>query len=384
MKTTATIFKTFYLFLIFIIAINGELKAQKTNNYSLFIAIDDYQGDIWKPLPTAVNDANKIKAILESKYGFQTISTLYNEAASRAAILETIETKISQLQESDNLIIYYSGRSVSLSDSGYWIPYDALERTPSELLAAKDLKKILSKANAKHILIFADAHMDENIFKSSDLSFPNDGSEKYYKQVNSLLSRQAITSGSFEPFVNEGDESSTFAKYLHKFLDKNENVLIDGKELYDLIKYPVVANTPNPPQFGYLQNLGHEGGQFIFKIKNSTNSKATIETETAATKPKAVTAVGNKVTSEKTAIANKVTEKVENMDVAPLEGVGTITKKEEKLCDSPVYFDEGEVVKFNQDGGILHAKTSFENIRYEWSYESELLDFTGKDLAVTK
>lgn len=386
MKTTITCLKKSYLFLIFIIAISSNINAQeKANNYALFIAIDDYQGAVWQPLKTAVNDANKIKAILESKYDFQTIGTLYNEAATRSGILEMIKTKISQVKETDNLIIYYSGRSVNLADSSYWIPHGVLEEKAEELIAAKALKSLLSKVEAKHLLIFADAHLDENIFKVSDLSFPNDGSEKYYKQVNSLLSRQAITSGSFEPFVNEGDENSTFAKYLHKFLEKNENIFFDGKELFDLIKYPVMANTPNPPNFGYLQNLGHEGGQFIFSKKQLVASKEKEVVKTVGNTPKSTSPIdGNSTTKS---IANKVTGEPGKIDTAPMEGVGTVGaagKTEEKLCDSPVYFEEGEVVRFNQDGGILHAKTSFENIRYEWSYESELLEFTGKDLKVTK
>jgi polar amino acid transport system substrate-binding protein len=182
----------------------------------------------------------------------------------------------------------------------------------------------LTKTKSKHVLVMVDACFSSTIFKSSNLFYENDGSSAYYERVESLLSRQAITAGGLEPVPDGRETHSVFAKYILKFLEKNEKEALDASELFEMIKYPVAANTPNIPQFGHLQNTGHEGGQFVFRLE------------------------------------------------------------EEKLCDSPVYFEEGEIVEFNKDGGVLHAKTDFKNVRYEWSYNSELLDHEGADLPVQK
>lgn len=305
------------------------LKAGETENYSgLFIAIDNYKSKVWSTLNNPVNDANAIKSVLEDKYGFSGVSTLYNQDATRAKILETIEKQVNQLSENDNFIIYFSGHGIELGDEGYWVPVEAKSQERYELLSTTEIKNVISKSKCKHILIMVDACFSSTIFKSSNLSYSNDGTDTYYDQVAKLMSRQAMTAGGLEPVTDGTGEHSVFVKYILKFLNNNQKPVIDANELYELIKYPVAANSPNTPQFGHLQNTGHEGGQFLFKL-------------------------------------------------AP-------EKEEAKLCDSPVYFEEGEVVKFGKDGGTLHARTDFKNVKYEWSYNSQVLDHEGPNLPLKK
>lgn len=294
------------------------------NYHALFIAIDNYNSKVWSPLNNPVNDANAIKSVLSSKYGFSGVTMLYNEEATRANILETLEHKINELGENDNLVVYFSGHGIEIGEDGYWVPVEAKSQERYELLAISEIKNIVGKANSRHVLVMVDACFSSTILKSPKFAGLDIGSDPYYDQVDQLISRQAITAGGLEPVADGAGNSSIFTKYILKFLNNNQKDVLDAGELYELIKYPVAANSPNTPQFGHLQNTGHEGGQFLFRL-------------------------------------NQV-----------------------KLCDSPVYFEEGEVVDFDKDGGTLHAKTDFRNVKYEWSYNSEILDHEGPDLEIKK
>lgn len=301
-----------------------DVQAEKSEKYqALFIAIDNYNSKVWSPLKNPVNDANTIQDVLKSKYGFSRVSTLYNQEATRAKILETLENKVNQLSEDDNFVIYFSGHGIELGEEGYWVPVEAKSQERYELLSITEIKNIISKSACKHILIMVDACFSSTILKAPSRK-SNNNSDAYYEEVGNLVSRQAITAGGLEPVSDGLGDHSVFAKYVLKFLNNNEQNILDASELYELIKYPVAANSPNTPQFGHLQNTGHEGGQFLFRLIK------------------------------------------------------------EKLCNSPVYFEEGEVVTFDKDGGTLHAKTEFKNVRYEWSHNSELLDHEGPNLPITK
>jgi hypothetical protein len=294
------------------------------NYHALFIAVDNYNSKVWTPLNNPVNDANDIKSMLSTRYGFSDVTTLYNQDATRAKIIETIEKKVNQMSENDNLIIYFSGHGIEIGEEGYWVPVEAKSQERYELLSTTEVKNIVGKSKSRHVLVMVDACFSSTILKSPTFSGSDVGSDTYYDQVDQLISRQAITAGGLEPVADGSGDNSIFARYVLKFLNNNQKDILDAGELYELIKYPVAANSPNTPQFGHLQNTGHEGGQFLFRLD------------------------------------------------------------ELKLCDSPVYFEEGEVTKFDKDGGVLHAKTDFKNVKYEWSYNSKIIDHEGPDLPIKK
>jgi hypothetical protein len=291
--------------------------------HALFIAVDNYESKVWTSLRNPVNDAKALQTVLKNKYGFVQTTTLFNEQATRVKILETVDKITAELKAEDKLLIFYSGHGIVIGEDGYWVPFEAKSQERYELLPTNEIKTALGKSPSKHILLMIDACFSSTILKSAE-AYPNDGQTTYYERMESLASRQAITAGGLEPVADGEGENSIFVKYILKFLQKNEQKQIDAAELFELIKYPIVANSPNTPQFGHIQNTGHEGGQFVFRLK------------------------------------------------------------EERLCDSPVYFEEGEIVKFDKDGGTLHAKTTFKNVKYQWSYNSETIAHEGPDLPIKR
>ena len=248
-------------------------EANKKRYYALLVAVDEYQGSEWSQLKTPVNDANKIKDVLLGKYGFEEVITIYDEQATRANIINKIDKLAQNVTENDNILIYFSGHGIEVGNEGYWVPADAITNERSQLIPNSEIKAALAKTVSQHALIMVDACFSSTIFKSSQISVQNDGSEDYYNKVNALMSRQALTAGGLEPVLDGSGEHSTFAKYLIKYLKKNKKDNLDASELYEMLKYPVQANSPNVPRFGHIQNTGHEGGQFVFKLnKNKEKS----------------------------------------------------------------------------------------------------------------
>lgn len=293
------------------------------NSYALLIGIDNYMGSDWSPLKTPVSDAKALEDLLLDKYGFKEVVSLYNEDATREKIIDYLDRIAQNVAEDDNLLIFFSGHGVELGNEGYWVPSDAEGQERYELIPNSEVKAALHKTNSKHVLVMVDACFSSTIFKSSNLFLKNDGSDDYYEKVGGLMSRQAITAGGLEPVPDGNGEHSVFAKYLLKYLSKNEKKQLDASELYEMLKYPVAANSPNMPQFGHIQNTGHEGGQFVFRLA---------DTKTCA-----------------------------------FEGV-TI--------------EEGEKITFGENGGKIHAVTPEKNVTYEWIKGSVPLENKSPELEV--
>jgi hypothetical protein len=69
-----------------------------------------------------------------------------------------------------------------------------------------------------------------------------------------------MTSGVLQVVPDE----STFMKYLVEKLTTNSEKFLPSEQLFSNLKTAVINNSQNLPQFGVIQNVGDEGGDFIF------------------------------------------------------------------------------------------------------------------------
>ena len=236
------------------------------NYYALIIGIDKYKGD-WSPLANAVNDAKAIETTLKAKYKFDNFRTLYNEQATRKSVIAQLEWLVQNTKEQDNVFIYYSGHGDFKKElnKGFWVPVDAISNTTADFISNNDLQTYLGGIKSKHTLLVADACFSGDLFRGNTVSVPFENSEKYYKEVHGLASRQAFTSGGIEPVMDGGKNGhSVFAYYLLKSLNENESKFMDASQVYEKIKIPVVNNSDQTPKLAPLKDTGDEGGQFIF------------------------------------------------------------------------------------------------------------------------
>ena len=234
--------------------------------YALIIGINKYKGT-WTPLQNAVNDAKAIEALLKVKYKFDDFQTLYDEQATRTNIINKLEWLTANVKEQDNVFIYYSGHGEYKKElnKGFWVPVDATTNSSANYISNADLQTYLGGIKSKHTLLVADACFSGDIFRGNTVSVPFEESEKYYKEVHGLLSRQAMTSGGVEPVMDGGkDGHSVFAYYFLKTLKENQSKYVDATQIYNKIKIPVINNSEQSPKLAPVKNTGDEGGQFLF------------------------------------------------------------------------------------------------------------------------
>jgi hypothetical protein len=64
--------------------------------------------------------------------------------------------------------------------------------------------------------------------------------------------------------MKEVPDQSVFFQYLVKNLKENTSDYLSAEELFAKMRPAVMNNSPTVPQFGTIQNVGDEGGDFIF------------------------------------------------------------------------------------------------------------------------
>ncbi|MBI2968588.1 MAG: caspase family protein [Bacteroidetes bacterium] len=234
--------------------------------FVLIIGINNYKG-IWLPLKNAVNDAKGVEKLLRENYRFDQVRTLYDEKATRQNIMKEFEYLVLNAGENDNVFIYYSGHGEYKQDlnRGYWVPVDATDPSTFNLIPNSDIQTFLGGIKSKHTLLATDACFSGDIFRGNTYSVPFEKSDKYYRKVYELVSRQALTAGSIEPVVDSGMEGhSVFTFYLLKSLKGNQLPFFDAGQLFEEIKIPVMNNSDQTPLLKPVKDTGDEGGQFIF------------------------------------------------------------------------------------------------------------------------
>ena len=226
--------------------------------YALVIAVEEYDDPQINDLDQPVKDATRFATLINSKYSFESENILFLKNPTKSEIIGTLHKMRKQVTPQDNLLIYYAGHGYWDEEmtTGYWLPRDASKDNPVDWLPNTDLTNYLNVLKSKHTLLIADACFSGGIFKSR-AAFNNVMSiEKLYK----LTSRKAMTSGT----LKEVPDQSVFIEYLIKRLDTNNRKYLSAEQLYSSLKEAVLNNSPNIPQYGTIQNVGDEGGDFIF------------------------------------------------------------------------------------------------------------------------
>ncbi|MEZ4473856.1 MAG: caspase family protein [bacterium] len=122
------------------------------------IGVDAYQGGV-APLTTAVRDARGIARLLADAQGYQ-VTTLLDEQASRAALLQALEVELpARLGPDDRVLVYYAGHGAALDGDdgpeGFLLPQDAQGDT-STLLPMARVAAALKALPCRHVLLVLD------------------------------------------------------------------------------------------------------------------------------------------------------------------------------------------------------------------------------------
>ena len=232
------------------------------NYYALVIGNNNYSH--MGKLKTAINDATEVAQVLRRAYGFK-VNLLTD--ATRAEMILALSKLRATLKFDDNLLIYYAGHGIldEIGEQGYWLPVDAEQGNPTNWISVGNITVMLRAIRAKHALVIADSCYSGTLVRSGAAQ-PRTAKEKYawIKRISGKRSRVALVSGGLEPVTDGGGggKHSVFANALINALKRNTGV-IEGQELFDQIKRPVVLNADQTPSYSDIRKTGHDGGDFI-------------------------------------------------------------------------------------------------------------------------
>jgi TPR repeat protein len=263
---------------------NPTDAAMTGNYYALVIGIDEYHPPLPK-LKTAANDAAAIGKLLEDRYGFQ-VKRLLNKDATRSSVLDALVDYRNTLNDKDNLLIYYAGHGFSDHEAqkAYWLPVDAESPTSPNRISADDLTTAVRVLPARHVLIVSDSCYSGGLSRGVDEPGQSGGRPAFLKRMLNSRSRTLMASGGDEPVADGGtDGHSVFAFAILRALERADEAMFTASDLfYNSIRQQVAGMSDQLPQYTFIQNSGHDEGDFIFMRRGAATPVLPDATENAS------------------------------------------------------------------------------------------------------
>jgi hypothetical protein len=238
--------------------------------YALIIGVSDYTDPSIPDLDSLpVKDAIKLANVLSAYYTFDKENVTLLKNPSRRDIVIALDELGKKAGSTDNVLIFYAGHGHYEDDNGigYWLPKDAEVNNSSNWLYNDQLVASIKKIKSLHTLLISDACFSGSIFKTRAVNMSS--ATDFVKKKYQLPSRKAITSGTLKTVPNV----SIFIKYLVQNLSNNKEQFLTSSQLFQSLEAPVGNNAPSVPQYGVIQNVGDEGGDFIFIRREAVPEK---------------------------------------------------------------------------------------------------------------
>ena len=247
-------------------------------NFGRYFALIVGNQDYWylEDLRSPLQDAERLQAILEQKYGF---STVLLADANEKKILNALNDLYEQIGPGDNLLIYYAGHgnlthsANSRRQRGYWLPVDAQTDRLSHWISNTVISDHLDRLKARSVLVIADSCYAGNMAseKSPFLlgSVNTTLSEQSIRAGLSRRSRLVISSGGLKPVPDAiNNQHSLFAGSLLDILEENQEILRDNM-LFARLTVNVRRRNQwqeidYTPEMRPIRAAGHGGGDFYF------------------------------------------------------------------------------------------------------------------------
>lgn len=230
--------------------------------YALIIGINNYTDPLFNELDYCIRDAQQFHDAITSRYTFNMENVKFLKNATIAQIIDALDYFSKIVSTADNFLIFYAGHGVwdANSESGFWLPSDSRKDSKLAWFRNSALRDYLREIHSKHTLLISDACFAGSIFKSR-VAFTD--APLAINKLYDLPSRKAMTSGT----LTEVPDQSAFLKYLVDRLDKNTERYLSSEQLFSSFRIAVINNSNVVPQFGEIKEVGDEGGDFIFILK---------------------------------------------------------------------------------------------------------------------
>ncbi len=271
--------------------------AEIKRSLAIIIGINQYVNGI-PALKTAVNDVRKIAHTLETKYQYQVLQLLDEDAtgtqirelfaAFEQQTLPLPDGNKTQLHPDDRLLFYFAGHGIALDaldnadgPVGFLVPQDARIDNDSSLLPMKRLHDALLALPCRHLLVILDCCF-AGAFRWAGQRDAVRAQKMYrerYERFISGCAQQVITSAADDEKAadslyrfgqrSEHEGHSPFAELLLKGLSGGADYSCDGAitatELYVYI-HGELGKTSAKQTPGFSQLKRHDKGEYIFPI----------------------------------------------------------------------------------------------------------------------
>jgi hypothetical protein len=235
----------------------------KGENYLLSIAIDKYSGPRYCLLNNARHDAERLRGVLEHRYGFKLIRQLYDEEATRENIINTLDSLAYDVTQHDNLIIHFVGHGDQhpTSKQGFWVPYNG--ETASSRIMNSSILDAIEAIQAKHILLISDS-----CYSGTFITRARGPQENLtFDELEALDSRWVFAScGEETAWDGRMGKGSPFGRSLCEFFDTNQSEIVSAGEVFEAVSRATNSISHQTPQAEQIKRDGNKGGQMIFRL----------------------------------------------------------------------------------------------------------------------
>ncbi len=245
--------------------------------WALIIGVDKYpllSDD--KQLTSARKDAAAVAALLRDRYGFpkENVIELYDEAASRKAIIKALTQLKRQLTAKDSLFVYFAGyggvegKKGKGDEIGYWVPSDAELDDPSSTVFNTQMRDYFSGYPARHVFLVSDSVFSGSLIGKTVTVVH---SKAAAKELSQTKSRWVLASGTNFPVTDPADTSKKghgiFAWHFMKVLEANTKPYLFGADVVEDLAVRVSNEKQGKlPRSAPIIGAGDEGGQFVFRL----------------------------------------------------------------------------------------------------------------------
>lgn len=220
-------------------------------------------------LPTAGADARRVASVLEREYGFE-VQLLLD--ATRLQIMQALNRLREQLNEKDNLLIYYAGHAHRAPGGtrAYWQPTDASPESPANWIPSQLVGDHLDLIPARHAMVVADAVFAGLRSRSAVAQLPRGMTEEQrHYHLRLLLDKRArlvLASDTPHPVAAQpGGDHSAFAQAFLDVLRTNDGVLESSRLYREVNRRLTTDEAAGPaPVFAPIQWARSDVSEFFF------------------------------------------------------------------------------------------------------------------------
>jgi hypothetical protein len=235
---------------------------------ALVVGINDYR-EPSLALGYAVADAESVAAVLDERFGFDEVITLYDAAADRQGVLDALSA-LSALEPDDAVLIFWAGHGATVpradgGEDGYLLPWDGSRLDPdhpANLTMTELRTRIGRDIPARHKLLVVDACYSGLLAVRDAPALPAH-STAYLQAVLHKPAFQILTAGQADQTVlDEGPgENSVFTGELLLALEEADD-FVTATELALIVQRRVQAAAfaqgghDQRPDFGRVSGTG--------------------------------------------------------------------------------------------------------------------------------